>query len=67
MLFENLLKLLKSTLFVHRPPRGNAVSIYIWIPTNYIAYTRQLICFHFHKHCEYQDYFLWLRASKLII
>lgn len=50
-----------------RPPRGDAISMYIGIPTNYIADTRQLICFHFRKHCEYQDYFFWLRAGKLII
>ena len=67
ILFKNLLNLLRYRWFMCRPFRGDAVSVCIWILSNYIAYTRQLICFHFYKHCGYQDYFFWLRASKLTI
>lgn len=67
ILFKNLLNLQRYRLFMCRPPRGNAMSVYIRILSNYNAYNRQLICFHSHKHCGYQGYFFWLRASKLII
>lgn len=42
---------------MHRPPKGYALLIYIWITSNYIAYTRQLICFHFNIYCGDQGYF----------
>lgn len=58
-----LLKLLRYRTLMYMLPWGYAISIYIEIPSNYIASTRQLICLHFNKHCGCQNYFFWLRAS----